>query len=397
MLLHHWHMFQRILVMFAFLIVIAGLWFSANAAADEIQRFPVQPTERQYQEAVQQLEAIGFRPSREARTLFVSKPDVTDTQLAMVPNLPFSFGLALAAVPVTDAGVKSLSSLDNLTTLNLNYTQFTGEKSCGFENLTSLLELRLLGSPVTDQGLLEVAKLKNLRLLDLQKTKVKGPGLEQLSSLAKLSTLELDLTDAMFPPLRAGGLLHKLPYAEGANGTTAHRDDDIQVLNLNGFYGLQISAVSIPVFATLPQLQTLTLIGSDISDDGLIELSQYPELRTLNLEQTKVTDRGLKHLAAIKNLTELTLDQTAVTDFNDFLQDVVANHVRDESPEDEGESDLPEGTIPLTAVPLREIAILYPVAQIATLLKSARKVTGGDKGATQEVPTFLDFNNRRSC
>lgn len=83
-----------------------------------------------------------------------------------------------------------------------------------------------------------------------------------------------------------------------------------------------------------------------------------------------------------------------VTDFNDFLQDVVANHVRDESPEDERDSDRSEGTIPLTAVPLREIAILYPVAQIATLLKSARKVTGGDKGATQEVPTFLDFNNR---
>jgi hypothetical protein len=83
-----------------------------------------------------------------------------------------------------------------------------------------------------------------------------------------------------------------------------------------------------------------------------------------------------------------------VADFNDFLQDVVASYVRGESPEDGADSDRREGTIPLTAVPLREIAILYPVAQIATLLKSARKVTGGDRGTTQEIPTFLDFNNK---
>ncbi len=83
-----------------------------------------------------------------------------------------------------------------------------------------------------------------------------------------------------------------------------------------------------------------------------------------------------------------------VSDFNDFLQDVVARHVRQESHADADESDRAEDTIPLTALPLREIAILYPVAQIATLLKSARKVSSGDKGGVQEIPTFLDFNKK---
>ncbi len=83
-----------------------------------------------------------------------------------------------------------------------------------------------------------------------------------------------------------------------------------------------------------------------------------------------------------------------VADFNDFLQDVVASHVRDEAHDDGTQSDRTEGTIPLTAVPLREIAILYPVAQIATLLKSARKVAPGDRGVAHEIPTFLDFNNK---
>ncbi len=63
-------------------------------------------------------------------------------------------------------------------------------------------------------------------------------------------------------------------------------------------------------------------------------------------------------------------------------------------PADVEESERAEDTIPLTALPLREIAILYPVAQIATLLKSARKVSSGEKGGVQEIPTFLDFNNK---
>ncbi|MCX7396348.1 MAG: hypothetical protein NT138_01570 [Planctomycetales bacterium] len=83
-----------------------------------------------------------------------------------------------------------------------------------------------------------------------------------------------------------------------------------------------------------------------------------------------------------------------VSDFNDFLQDVVARHVRAES-EAFGDSDNNENTIPLTAVPISEIAILYPVAHIAALLKSMRKVKQADGGPHDaNVPTFLDFNNR---
>jgi hypothetical protein len=55
-----------------------------------------------------------------------------------------------------------------------------------------------------------------------------------------------------------------------------------------------------------------------------------------------------------------------------------------------------DGTIPLTAIPVSEIAMLYPVAQIARLLKSAQRVSQGTSGSLtmSEVPTFLDFNNK---
>jgi hypothetical protein len=85
-----------------------------------------------------------------------------------------------------------------------------------------------------------------------------------------------------------------------------------------------------------------------------------------------------------------------VPDFNDFLQDVVAQHVEDESEKgDDDRSENRSDTIPLTAIPVNEIAILYPVAHIAKLLKSAQRVTQGERSTSiSEVPTFLDFNNK---
>ena len=86
-----------------------------------------------------------------------------------------------------------------------------------------------------------------------------------------------------------------------------------------------------------------------------------------------------------------------VADFNDFLQDVVAKHVHTEteSTNDTADDVGAEGTIPLTAIPVREIAMLYPVAHIARLVKSAQRLTRGNGAvAASEVPMFLDFNNK---
>ena len=86
-----------------------------------------------------------------------------------------------------------------------------------------------------------------------------------------------------------------------------------------------------------------------------------------------------------------------IADFNDFLQDVVSKHVHAETESDSNDSmDGEDGTIPLTAIPVSEIAMLYPVAQIARLLKSAQRVSQGTSGSStmSEVPTFLDFNNK---
>lgn len=89
-----------------------------------------------------------------------------------------------------------------------------------------------------------------------------------------------------------------------------------------------------------------------------------------------------------------------VADFNDFLQDVVAQHVHADVDEIDNTADVSraervDSTIPLTAIPATEIAMLYPVAHIAKLLRGAQRVSNGDRPVPgSEVPTFLDFNHK---
>lgn len=87
-----------------------------------------------------------------------------------------------------------------------------------------------------------------------------------------------------------------------------------------------------------------------------------------------------------------------VADFNDFLEDVVANHYSPRAKGEPVESSGDEPTIPLTAIPLNEISLLYPVAHIGAMLKSLHRTRPENKGAApseeEALPSFLDFNNK---
>ena len=63
----------------------------------------------------------------------------------------------------------------------------------------------------------------------------------------------------------------------------------------------------------LSQLQSLTLSGNRITDDGLALIAGIPELETLDLDATDVTDAGLVHLQGLKKLKSLSLGGTLVT------------------------------------------------------------------------------------
>ena len=63
-----------------------------------------------------------------------------------------------------------------------------------------------------------------------------------------------------------------------------------------------------------PLTRSLYLVGSQITDDGLVHLRNLKQLETLDLKKNKrLTDAGLVHLEGLKNLDQLILIGTQVT------------------------------------------------------------------------------------
>jgi RNA polymerase sigma factor (sigma-70 family) len=117
-----------------------------------------------------------------------------DNLLKNIPNFPFAFGVCLPSSGVTDAGMKHLANLKNLSALMLIDTNVT---DAGLKNLGKLEGLRLLSleqAKITDVGLKELVCLKNLRILSLSGTNVTDVGLKELANLNDLSKLSLDQT-----------------------------------------------------------------------------------------------------------------------------------------------------------------------------------------------------------
>jgi hypothetical protein len=75
-----------------------------------------------------------------------------------------------------------------------------------------------------------------------------------------------------------------------------------------------------------------------------------------------------------------------IHDFNDFLEEIVANFQTGKQDPLVPKRDEFGKSIPLNAIPLQQIAILYPVSHIGALLE--RLVS-----KSEETPSFLDFAN----
>jgi hypothetical protein len=84
-----------------------------------------------------------------------------------------------------------------------------------------------------------------------------------------------------------------------------------------------------------------------------------------------------------------------IDDFNEFLEEIVLKAYRKEESTNSGERF--GRSIPLMALSYDQIALVYPVAHISTLMHRAAEAEPAKKtGAAKEVavPSFLDFERR---
>lgn len=105
--------------------------------------------------------------------------------------------IKLGNQPVSDDDVKKLSSLKNVTRLNLEKTAITDAALVHLKNLPNLEQVNLYGTNITDKGLLDLSKCPNLKVIYLWQTKTTAAGIEQLKKA--LPNVQIDTGGFQFP------------------------------------------------------------------------------------------------------------------------------------------------------------------------------------------------------
>ncbi len=196
---------------------------------------------------------------------------------------------------LTDAGLKHLEALPNLTELELSRTKVTDSGLRHLERLTNLKVLGLWGnSQVSDAGLIHLKGLKKLKTLILKGSCVGDGGLEHLSRLTNL--MNLDLGDT------------KVSSAGLANLR------NLRILRLLSFGNTKVDDTGLEHLKELRNLGDLRLDDTQVTGVGLTHLMQLPALTNLGLGCATVTDPSMKHVSDLKQLQGLSLANSGITD-----------------------------------------------------------------------------------
>ena len=101
-------------------------------------------------------------------------------------------------------------------------------------------------------------------------------------------------------------------------GAEVTRDDQLPerpVIEIDFQRSPRVNDKYLYLLRSFPNLTTLNLNFTHITDDGLKELRSLQRLTTLKLSNSRITDAGLKELRGLANLTTLDLSNNPITDF----------------------------------------------------------------------------------
>lgn len=212
---------------------------------------------------------------------------------------------------VTDASIRHLLSIPTLRKLWISETGVTAD---GVALLSSLLKLSLLdlgGLPVTDKALKSLQALTKLEYLDLWGSKVTNKGTAVFLRFPKLSFLNLAWTGVTNLP--------NLPSLECLNMSNCTIDS---VFNAAGGKApltrlILSGATFIDEAETFLHLEKSFLRSLDLSNSSVNRfccLSDMEMLEHLNLSSTMIDDDSLEQVVCIgANLRYLNLSKTKVS------------------------------------------------------------------------------------
>lgn len=231
--------------------------------------------------------------------------------------------LRLARCPITDTGVRYLSNLSSLEELDLNGCSYIHSETLG-DVLSTLKNLEALDVSYCP-GILRSSwqnKIDSLKCLYLNYSNVRDTHLSRLTNLPALQELNFDscpVGDWSLAHLADNNVTPNLISLDLADSDLtdagmSHLPKFKHLKKLSLFY-CNISNSGLAHIARMTQLEELNLDSRDIGDEGLVHLRNLKNLKSLDIFSGRVTDAGCMHISYITSLTSLELCGGGVGDF----------------------------------------------------------------------------------
>lgn len=181
--------------------------------------------------------------------------------------------------------------------IDLTWSQVDNDLLKQLHGLKTLQELSLFSTNVSDKTLQDLGELPNLESIDLGGCNVTIEGILYLRSSQKLKRLGLG---DIRPPLD-----------DNAIERVVTAWPDLESISLDAS---QITDTGLSHLGNLHNLQYLNISRTKITDEGLESLVGLTQLKRLHADNTKILDPGMVHLNSIKSLEKLNLNFTLITD-----------------------------------------------------------------------------------
>ncbi|OMP02936.1 Leucine-rich repeat, cysteine-containing subtype [Corchorus olitorius] len=244
--------------------------------------------------------------------LWISETGVTASGVALLSSLKNLSVLDLGGLPVTDTALNSLQVSQLLPNCGVNF--FVDRSFVKpYDALTKLQYLDLWGSKISNKGTMVLQRFPKLSFLNLAWTNV--------TSLPNLPSLEcLNMSNCTIDSIFEGDgdkpLLVKLIFS---GATITNEAEALLYIETSVLSFLDLSNTSLNHFSFLPDmklLEHLDLSSSMMGDDSVdLIISIGASLKNLNLSGTRVSSTGIGLLAEhVPKLEILSLSHTPIDD-----------------------------------------------------------------------------------
>ncbi len=253
------------------------------------------------------------------------RSNVSDSGMSLLSRSRSLSHVLVDGVAITDEGVASLVKLPKLASLNVyaeesdegdsasNPSVRTRVSDVGLEHIgkcPQLESLNIHGAQVTLAGLQKLfERCPKLRHLALSRKAVDLGALGAASSLANLATIRITGTVLNDQDARQLSQLKNLKKIVGI--LNIGNQGVAQLATLQHLESLEFSGEAndacMPFLAKLRNLQELSIVGTEVTDEGLTSLRGLSQLKRVQLNGRGFTSRCLQAVASWHDLNELSL------------------------------------------------------------------------------------------